>query len=500
MLLKNNKPALDKLFAADPERVTSFVTRHPRFLFDYSRVPVDGAGRERLFALADERQLRRRVAALFGGEIVNRSEHRPALHMALRAPEADMPLPPDQARRVAGTRRAFLALAERLYRGEPPADTSGRITDLIHIGIGGSDLGPRLVADALDRGDSAVNVHWMSTLDGRRWQSLAARLDPQTTAAVVVSKSFGTQETLLAAHAVREWLGPSWASRTWAVTARAERAREFGLGADHVFGIDEWVGGRFSLWSAVGLSAAAVIGTRAFERLLDGAWAADQRFRDNSWQDNPAVVLALIWHFLRTGCGYPAFGVISYEPRLALLPAWLQQVVMESLGKRVTQGGGEAAPASAPLIFGGVGTDLQHSLFQALHQGLDTHPVMLLGSVRAGDDPGRWQEVQLSHLFAQATALARGRQDPDPERELPGNRPSLTLLLDELDPESLAEILVMFEHAVFALGELWGINPFDQWGVEEGKRLAAEYLQQLREGRVDSAESPVSAFLRRHRR
>lgn len=498
--MNNAESSLEKLFAADPGRATSFATRGPRVLLDYSRVPFDADGRDRLFALADERRLRRRIAALFGGEIVNQSENRPALHMALRAPETEMPLPRDQARRVAGTRRAFLRLAEQLFGGEPPAGVSGRITDVIHIGIGGSDLGPRLVADALDRGSSAVSVHWMSTLDCRRWQALAERLDPRATAAIVVSKSFGTQETLLAAQAVREWLGPSWASRTWAVTAQTGRALEFGVGDGRVFEIEEWVGGRFSLWSAVGLSAAAVIGARSFERLLEGARAADQRFLDTPWRDNPATVLALIWHFLRTTCGLSTFGVISYEPRLALLPAWLQQVVMESLGKRVTQGGAEAAPASAPLIFGGLGTDLQHSLFQALHQGLDVHPVMLLGSVRAGDDPDRWQQVQLSHLFAQATALARGHRDPDPERELPGDRPSVTLLLDELDSESLAEVLVMFEHAVFALGELWGINPFDQWGVEEGKRLAENYLKQIREGRVDGGKSAVSEFLGRHRR
>lgn len=479
---KSNIPVLGELLSADSGRVDSFVVRHPRFLLDYSRIPFDVAGRDRLVAWADERGLRTRIEALFGGEHVNVSEDRPALHMALRAPDPGRLLTQDEARRVGAVRRAFLGLGDRLYRGASPAEGLGRVTDLIHIGIGGSDLGPRLVAEALDRGDSAVRVHWLSTLDCRRWRSLSAQLDPGTTAAIVVSKSFGTQETLLAAEAVREWLGPYWQSRTWAVTAAVDRAREFGLGSDRIFAVPPWVGGRFSLWSAVGVSAVAVIGGNAFQRLLDGAWAADCRFRDCPWLDNPAAMLALIWHYLRLDCALPTFGVIAYEPRLALVSSWLQQVLMESLGKRVMQGGQSVLPASAPLIFGGAGTDLQHSLFQALHQGVEVHPVMLLGSVRVDDDPHGWQEVQLSHLLAQGAALARGRDHSDPERVLPGSRPSLTLLLDELDPESLAEVLVMFEHAVFALGSLWGVNPFDQWGVEEGKRLAEQYLYRLRAG------------------
>ncbi len=476
MLHKNDIPALTELFSADPDRERDFLLQQSAWSLDYSRIPVSRERLAELHSLTAACRLPEAIGRMFAGEPVNPSEEQPALHMALRASDDRAFANAVDMAPLTRQREHFLALAGGLHDGR-----SG-LTDVLHIGIGGSDLGPRLVADALNADDSAVRVHWLSTLDGRRFERLCRALDPATTGMVIASKSFSTEETIAHAQAAKQWMGEDWSARTWAATASAEKAIEFGVLEDHVLAFPAFVGGRFSLWSSVGVSAAARIGPDRFRRLLAGAERADQAFRASGGADNLAVVVALLMHYLRRDLNLNTLGVISYEPRLALLADHLQQLVMESLGKGVDLDGGPVEQPTSPLIFGGRGTDLQHSIFQALHQGQDTHPLVLVGSLRDRHAYPDWQQAQLAHLLAQAKAFANGRSDGRACQNMPGNRPVATLIVEELDSENLGWLLANLEHAVYTLSVLWGINAFDQWGVEEGKRLAAEIRAILANG------------------
>lgn len=480
MLRENNNPrVVADLFEHDRHRGPSFSVLQQGWMLDYSRTPLDRTERDRLLDLPRRIKLREAFERLFDRAIVNPSEAQPALHMQLRAPDPD--------RERLAERRQMLALAERLHSGQ------AGIKDLIHIGIGGSDLGPRLVADALDEGDGAVDVHWISTMDGRRLERLTGRLDPATTAVVIASKSFSTEETITQASAVRAWMGQGFHSRAWASTANVDRAVAFGLRPEHVLPFPVWTGGRYSLWSSVGVSAATVTGSKRFKDLLAGAAAADQAARQAPDGSSLAVMLGLLIHYFRRELGLPTLGVVSYEPRLGLLGDYLQQLIMESLGKRVDLADQPVDQPTVPLVYGGRGTDLQHSIFQALHQGTDVHPLLLVGSLADEHGQPGFQRAQLAHLLAQAAALARGRHDGAPHRCLPGNRPVAVLLTERLTPRSLGFLLASFEHAVYALSVLWQINAFDQWGVEEGKRLAADIRRRL-DARMPSLEELAGFF------
>lgn len=468
MLRENNKlPDVVELFRQDPGRGPGFSVLQQGWLLDYSRTPLDRARRDQLLDLPRQVRLDRAIERLFEGAVVNPSEGQAALHMQLRSPDAGSERLAERAR--------MLDLADRLHSGQ------AGFNDLIHIGIGGSDLGPRLVADALDEDDSAIRVHWLSTLDGRRFERLTGRLDPARTAVVIASKSFSTEETMTQAKAVRVWMGDHFGPGAWASTAQVDRAVAFGLRPDHVLPFPAWTGGRYSLWSSVGVSAAAVIGPRRFEDLLAGAAAADRVTRESPHASSLAVTLGLLIHYFRRELALPTLGVVAYEPRLGLLGDYLQQLVMESLGKCVDLSDQPLDAPTVPLVYGGRGTDLQHSIFQALHQGTETHPLLLVGSLADSHSHCQWQRAQLAHLLAQAAAFARGRRDGAPHRRLPGNRPVGVLLTERLTPRALGFLLASFEHAVYVLSVLWKINAYDQWGVEEGKRLAADIRRRLDE-------------------
>jgi len=450
----NTERSIAERLDADPGRMSAFATVTERWRLDAGLTPIDGEAWQAGVPFGADA-----VQALFGGAIVNSSEQRPALHPRLRAPDADLP---DAFR---ASRHRMLDLADRLHRGATP------IRDLVHVGIGGSDLGPRLVVDVLDPSDSAVRVHWRSTLDHRGLERLLSDLDPLQTGLVVASKSFGTRETRLQAEAVRAWMGETWAERTWAATARVDRARDWGLAEDHVLAFDPGIGGRFSLWSPVGVSAAARIGRARFEALLNGAHRADDVVQRTPSASLAGRLATAIDQLTRVH-GFSTLGIVSYAPGLRRLAEYLQQLVMESLGKRTTPEGEPAPGPSSPLIFGGVGTDLQHAVFQAVHQGRQRHPMLLLGERPGDDDPHGFGVEQAANLLGQARTLALGRTDDDPQKTLPGGNPVLMLWARPLDEVALGELLAHFEHAVFLLGRAWNLNPFDQWGVEEGKRQA----------------------------
>ena len=424
------------------------------------------------------------IRKLFDGGIVNPSEGRPALHPMLRAPDDQSP--PG----FAEARHRMLDVAGALHEGRTP------VRVLLHVGIGGSDLGPRLVTDALDPDDSAVEVHWLSTLDDQGLDRLLGRLDPSTTGMVVASKSFGTRETRLQADAIRGWLGQDWAKRSWAATSRVDRAVEWGLSEAAVLPFDEAIGGRFSLWSSVGVSAAARIGRSRFEQLLAGAARADGQVQSDPAGSLAGRIALAIDQLVRVH-GFSTLGVVSYAPGLRRLADFLQQLVMESLGKRVTPGGSDTMAPTSPLIFGGAGTDLQHALYQAIHQGTTRHPMLLIGEAPNGGDPHGFRVEQMSNLLGQARTLAFGHDDADPQRVLPGGNPVLTMLARRLDAHALGDLLAHWEHAVYLLGHRWNVNPFDQWGVEEGKVQADAFRAAIEsdERPPDERFGPVLSWL-----
>ncbi len=467
MLHKNNITSLQALFESDPARARDFCLEAGHWLFDYARVPIGRDALDGQLAKLHHPQWNLALDALFSGAEVNVSECQSATHMDWR-----QALPPEPGAQGRVCSR-FEELATALHSG------SRGLTDLIHVGIGGSDLGPRLVTEALDREDSAVRVHWLAGLDPRRLHRLFNTLDASRTGLVIASKSFTTSETLVQARAVIDWLGADWDRRSWAATANPRRAGEMGFADAAILPFDSTVGGRYSLWTTVGLSAAARIGPARWRELLKGASACDQQLQADWVGQTMAGRLALILNWVYTRGCFDTLAVISYEPRLGLLADYLQQLIMESLGKSVTANGEPSDGPDAPLVFGGRGTELQHSVFQALHQGRRRHPVLLVGSCRPEFGREDWQREQLANLLAQAQALAFGRQQGPAHQRTHGENPVLVLLAEALSPHALGWLLASLEHTVYLLGRFWNLNPFDQWGVEEGKRLAAGYCERL---------------------
>ena len=361
---------------------------------------------------------------------------------------------------------------------------------MVSIGIGGSDLGPRLVVDALSPPTPGrFRVHFVSNVDGAAAQRVLAGLDPARTAAIMVSKTFGTQETLLNGGIARDWLGND--TRLFAVTANIERAAQFGIAPERILPMWDWVGGRYSLWSAVGLPIALALGMRGFEALLAGAADMDAHVLQAPLRENLGAWHALTALWNRNACGFASQGVFAYDERLKLFPAHLQQLVMESLGKSVRLEDSPVTEATVPVWWGGAGTDVQHSFFQALHQGTDIVPGDFVGVVRA-DHPHRENHRALfANLLAQVEALANGQDNDDPHRRYAGNRPSTLLLLDALTPRSLGALIALYEHSVYLQSAAWGINAFDQFGVELGKQLANRLLPALR-GQAAEVDDPVT--------
>ncbi|HSM68779.1 MAG TPA: glucose-6-phosphate isomerase, partial [Xanthomonadales bacterium] len=466
VLRNNNKkdrqtPLADLISQAD--RFHCFSHQAAGILLDYSRVHLSQESMDSLLALAAASGVEAARDRMFRGAPVNATENRPAMHMALRSPALREYLPPGDASRVEKTSAQLRAFAQALHEGSLPADPATTITDIIHVGIGGSLLGPRLLCEALGAGAAgAPRVHFLGSVDAHERERLKARLRPESTVIVIVSKSFTTPDTLMHGDQLVRWLrqqlgdGPA-AQRLFAVTGDEDQAAAFGVRPGQVLYLPDWVGGRYSLWSAVSLAAAALHGPEAFEALLEGAADMDQHFMTAGLEDNLPVLTGLIgiWH--RNICEYPVWGAIPYDQRLRLLPAYLQQLVMESNGKSVTQAGEPVGLATAPLVFGECGTDAQHSLFQALHQGTDIVPLTLIGVLRPAHQDREAQLELLANLLAQATALAAGRPaqqyegDPAllPHRSFEGDRPSELVLLDDLQPRRLGALLAMYEHKVF---------------------------------------------------
>lgn len=477
--------ALSTMSQHDPARAKEFALREGPLYFNFARQSYDRPALDALFGLAQGCDVQAAYRRMFDGEKVNVTEDRAALHTALRGNHSDAVVAREAFSTASDVRKQMGQLVAGL-------EASG-ITDIVSVGIGGSDLGPRLVVDALrEPAGGRFRVHFLSNVDGAAAQRVLAPLDPERTAAILISKTFSTQETLLNGRILHDWLGGS--ERLYAVSANPERAASaFNIAAERVLPMWDWVGGRYSLWSAVGLPIALAIGFERFEALLAGASEFDAHVLSTPLERNIAVRHALTAVWNRNALGHAAQGVMTYDQRLALLPAYLQQLVMESLGKSVKLDGSAVDVDTVPVWWGGAGTDVQHSFFQALHQGTGIVPLDLVGTIR-NDDPYAENHLALmSNLFAQAEALANGQSNPDPHRAYAGVRPSTLILLDALTPQSLGALIAMYEHSVYAQSVLWGINAFDQFGVELGKQLANGLLPALR-GEVEASD-PVTRVL-----
>jgi len=474
---------LAALIAQDPARATDFALRAGPLYANFARQRYDRAALDALFALAETHQFQAALHRLADGEPVNPTEHRAALHTALRGALSTAPAAREAAAQARQMRAQMAALVQAL--------TASDITDIISIGIGGSDLGPRLIVDALAPAQARFRIHFVSNVDGDAIQRVLAQLNPAQTAAILISKTFSTQETLLNGKVVRDWLGDD--QHLYAVSANLERSAAFGIPRERTLPMWDWVGGRYSLWSAVGLPIALGLGMEAFEALLAGAHHFDQHALTAPPRQNLAIwhALTAIWN--RNGLNLATQAVLPYAERLKLLPNYLQQLVMESLGKSARLDGATLAHATVPIWWGGPGTDTQHSFFQALHQGTQVVPGDFIGVIAADHPHTDNHRALLANLLAQAQALANGQASDDPHRAYPGNRPSTLLLLDALTPDTLGALIALYEHSVYLQSIAWGINAFDQFGVELGKQLAGQLLPVL-QGQA-RAEDPVTHTL-----
>lgn len=475
------------LLAADRVRATDWSVRLGPLSLHYARQRLDRAALAGLIDAAHAVDLPGAFRRLVDGAIVNASEARPALHTALRGDVGHGAM-------VAAARAEVRATRERM-RALRMALVDSPVTDIVSVGIGGSDLGPRLVVDALSaHRDPRFRVHFLSNVDGHAAARLLAELDPARTAAVLVSKTFGTQETLLNGRVIADWLGDD--ARLHAVSANPARAVAFGVPAAQVLPMWDWVGGRYSLWSAVGFSIALALGDAGFDALLGGAAELDAHALGAPPQANLPTLHALLAVWNRRALGLPTSAVLPYDQRLALLPAYLQQLLMESLGKSVRADGSPVDGPTSPVVWGGVGTDVQHSFFQMLHQGTDAVPCEFIGVLRPNHGHADNHRALLANLLAQSEALANGADADDPARRYPGGRPSTMLLLDQLTPRSLGLLLALHEHSCFAQSVLLGINAFDQWGVELGKRVAGTLLPALEDpSAAEALADPVTRAL-----
>ena len=495
------------LFAAEPDRLSRLTLEAADLFLDLSKHPWSRSGVGAALALARAADVEAHRTRLFAGEIVNASERRAVLHMALRAPDgADFKANGSPiSREVERTRAQMRAFADGIAAGRIVGATGKPFRAIVHIGIGGSDLGPKLVWEALKPLEPVIELRFAANVDGAEIAAALAGLDPAATLVIAVSKTFTTEETLANARAARDWLtetlGEAGKTHLVAVSANVAEARKFGVAEDRIFAFWDWVGGRYSLWSAVGLSCAIALGWDAFAELLAGGAAMDGEFQDAPLDENAPAMLALAHVFNRNGLHRPIRAVVPYARRLALLPAFLQQLEMESNGKRVDEHGQPLDRGSAAAVFGDAGTTGQHAFFQMLHQGTDVIPLDIVAVAAGEEGPPDHQTRLVANAIAQAEALMVGHANPkEPWRNFPGGRPTSFILLDRLTPRTLGALIALYEHKVFVEGVLWGVDSFDQWGVELGKTLAKAVLAELQDGAANPHDPSTTALIKKLKR
>ena len=508
-------------FASDPDRFARFSLEDAGLLADFSKQRMSDESRDLLVKLADERQLRHWTEALFGGAEVNCTEGRPAKHWCLREPADRAPMVHEQL-------DAMEDMVNRILKGHWRGVMGDAITDVVNVGVGGSDLGPLMAAFALQsclppQGLSRPRLHFASSMDGSQVSQILQELNPRTTLFLVSSKSFTTVDTLHNATTARQWLGRGLGldcddasllrCHFIGISANPERMSEWGIMPDNQLLFWDWVGGRYSLWSAIGMPIALTVGMDGFRDMLAGAHEMDHHCRTRPWENNIPVMLALVDVWNINFLGINARAVLPYDGRLKHLPAYLEQLEMESNGKSVARSGEPVEYGTCPVIWGEVGPNAQHAFFQLLHQGTQPIACEFLMTARRYTEAQHFDavcELEAQHslsnanCLAQSRLLALGERALDPEVALPsykryhGNQPSTTLVLEELSPRVLGALLAMYEHKVFVQAVIWGINPFDQWGVEMGKVIATGMLEVLADPESASGLDASSLALARH--
>ncbi len=500
---------LRDLFRLDPYRFDKFSIKWEDFLLDFSKNIINYNTLLLLTELANERNLLGMIKSMFAGDKINTTEKRAVLHIALRNSSINqikvdgwdiMP----QVEMVLNQMKNFV---DAIHRGEKRGCTGMPITDIVNIGIGGSDLGPMMVCNALKKySKPGMSVHFISNIDGTQISEVLKRLNPATTLFIIASKTFTTQETLVNANTAKRWFLQGIAKHQEdvskhfvAISTNEDAVKQFGINPENMFGFWSWVGGRYSLWSAIGLSIALYLGMDKFEELLEGAHEMDQHFLNTPFESNIPVILALMGVWYTDFFNTKTHAIIPYDQYLEFFPDYLQQLDMESNGKSVTKEGVEVSYPTGPVIWGKPGTNAQHSFFQLIHQGTQMIPADFIAPVESLHKVGEHHDILISNFLAQTEALMKGKTEVEAKEELlesgidnrlikdllphkvfRGNKPTNTIFFKKLTPKNLGSLIAMYEHKVFVQGVIWGINSFDQWGVELGKQLANKILPELR--------------------
>lgn len=511
-----------RLFADDPGRGNRFTAEGAGLFLDYSKNRITDETMRLLFALAEQAGLRGRIEAMFRGDKINSTENRAVLHTALRAPRGEKIFVEgeDVVPGVHEVLDKMAAFAHRIRSGSWLGHTGKKIRNIINIGIGGSDLGPVMACEALKfYSDRSLHFVFVSNVDGDDFAEAVKGLDPAETLFVVSSKTFTTIETMTNAHTAREWIlrglkgeESAVARHFVAVSTNAEKVAEFGIDTANMFGFWDWVGGRYSMDSAIGLSTMLAIGPDNFRAMLGGFREMDEHFRMVPFERNLPVIMGLLGVWYADFFGAATVAVLPYEQYLKRFPAYLQQLTMESNGKSVTLDGQHVDYATGAIYWGEPGTNGQHSFYQLIHQGTHLIPCDFIGFAKTLNPLGRHHDILMANMFAQAEALAFGKTAAEvksegtadalvPHRVFEGNRPSNTILAEIVDPKTLGRLVALYEHIVFTQGVIWNINPFDQWGVELGKVLAQRIIPELESETAPalSHDSSTNALIKRYR-
>jgi glucose-6-phosphate isomerase len=512
------------LFEADSERFPHFLLKAAGLTLDYSKNRITRNTLDKLMALARHCALPERIAAMFRGDDINRTEARPALHVALRNTDPGASLNVNgkdilpEIRHTLDRMEAFVAA---IYNGKHTGFSGQAFTDVVSIGIGGSYLGPKLVTEALTPFRDGLCSHFVANIDGSDVSEVLRRVKPDTTLFLIQSKSFGTQETLANARVARDWFlanggnESAIADHFVAVTTNREAATDFGLNEKNLFPMWDWVGGRYSLWSAIGLPIALSVGMDNFRALLAGAHELDEHFRTAPLEQNLPVVMAMLGIWYNNFWNAESHAILPYDHYLASLPDHLQQLDMESNGKRVTEDGQAVTYPTGPIIWGGVGANGQHAYHQLIHQGTRLIPCDFIIPLRSHNPVDNHHATLFANCLSQSQAMMRGKtleearqeladegksrqeiEDLAPHKVIPGNQPNNLLLMDQLNPRTLGALIALYEHRTFVQGVIWGLDSFDQWGVELGKQLGKGILRQLEDGQpAQSGDSSTDGLI-----
>ncbi|AZQ43399.1 glucose-6-phosphate isomerase [Nonlabens ponticola] len=511
---------LKEAFKNSPDRAQEFTIEFEDFYVDLSKNLITPATREVLIDLANECKLDEAIQSYFDGEKINSTEGREVLHTALRTPleKADSNIK-SYVKDAQASREKMFTYVDQVLTGEITAANGEKFDTIVNIGIGGSDLGPVMIYQALEAYHNDLKLHFVSNVEGDHVMETLKKIDPATTLFVIVSKSFGTQETLTNATTIRNWFKEqvnedAVGKHFIAVSSNVDRAVEFGVAQDNIFPMFDWVGGRFSLWSTVGMSVALGVGTSNFQHLLNGAHAMDEHFKDAEFRDNIPVQLALLTIWYNNFFKAQSEAIIPYTQYLKELPAYLQQAIMESNGKSISRDGIPINYETGNIVWGEPGTNSQHAFFQLIHQGTKLIPAHFIAFAKAKYQQPDHHNKLIANFIAQTEALMNGKTREEAREDLkesgktadeiskllpfkvfPGNRPTTTIMIDELTPASLGKLVAMYEHKIFVEGIIWNVYSYDQWGVELGKKLADTILNDIETSKSDGHDASTTALL-----